>query len=246
MLKLLFSFALLLTTASIQAQSIFDVEIVFFKRINDLNLKGQDRPIPLIEESAEYFIGNGESLLPPDYSILQRSEQKLEGVFRRLKTSSDMRPLLHVGWRQPLYDKAETPWISFKLNDDPQLPGLVDFNGLIRFSRNQGLLVESQIVGYRQGNRVPLQPLDLETIEAEEDTAQDLELPFGNVKEEQEQVNASGENFQVPDELSGFFEMSETLKVKLEQLYYIDHPAMGLLVKVTPHQASLEEQDALN
>ena len=51
---------------------------------------------------------------------------------------------------------------------------------------------------------------------------------------------------QIPDELSGFFEMSETIKVKLDNLYYIDHPTMGLLVKVTPYQAKIEEQEALN
>ncbi|WP_223668893.1 CsiV family protein [Kangiella shandongensis] len=246
MLKLLFSFALLLATVASQAQSIFDVEIVFFKRINDLHLKGQEQPIPLTESSAQYSIGNSESQLPPDYQVLERSEQKLEGVFHRLKTSSDMRPLLHVGWRQPLYDKAETPWISFKLQDDPELPGLVDFNGLIRFSRNQGLLVENQVVGYRQGKLA--QQKAIETIELDTDnkaTQETLNLLTDN-DERQEQNDATDEDFQVPDELSGFFEMSETLKVKLDKLYYIDHPTMGLLIKVTPYQASLEEQDALN
>jgi hypothetical protein len=128
------------------------------------------------------------------------------------------------------------------------------------------LVLESQVVGFKENPESTLEASasNLEastsnngsatdTEEVQESSTSDLNLPF-EVKDDTDKTQAStengqaefDENLQIPDALSGFFEMSETLKVKLGKLYYIDHPTMGLLVKVTPHQASLEEQDALN
>ncbi|AOE49769.1 CsiV family protein [Kangiella sediminilitoris] len=248
MLKTLISFAILFVTTSAQAQSIFDIEIVFFKRINELHLQGQETAIPL-EAEAEYFLGNDIIELPPEYTVLERSQQKMEGVYRRLKLTSDMRPLLHIGWRQPLYDKDETPWLGFKIEDEPGQEGLQEFQGLIRFSRNQGLLIESQVIGYRQDETpAEIQPDSSEEVTSEKNQNEpELDLPF-TTAEEKPTVDSQTfqENLQIPDELQGYFEMSETLKVKLDKLYYIDHPTMGILIKVTPYQASLEEQRAIN
>lgn len=264
-------------TSSVFAQSIFDVEIVFFKRINELHIKGQPEEIPLQVEQNLFTLSEEQSQLPDGYQILTRSEQKLEGVFRRLRTTSTMRPLLHVGWRQTLEDKADSPWLKFRLHDDPEQKGLLDFQGIIRFSRNQGLLVESQVIGYRRPSSA-VASVDT-TTSANRDAQPSIELPFKTTAETQNNrsetegaeaeteqfsdvadnaINTNADkdsfndndsfeatNLQRPDELSGYFEMSETLKVKLGDLYYIDHPTMGMLIKVTPYQASPEEQKAL-
>ncbi|WP_345291342.1 CsiV family protein [Kangiella marina] len=249
MFKYFISLALLLTSTAVSAQTIFDVELVFFKRINDLHLVGQPEPIPLSEEfdseSSPFYLSENSPMLPEGYTLLSRQQQQLEGVYRRLRSSSDMRPLLHIGWRQELQDKADTPWLSFNLTDSPQVKGLEGFEGIIRLSRNQGLVLESQVVGYKEPTQVEV----FDTVDEETEEVSNLDLPF---EKQQDDVESNAEdqefheNLQIPDELSGFFEMSETLKVKLGKLYYIDHPTMGLLVKVTPYQASLEEQDALN
>ena len=138
------------------------------------------------------------------------------------------------------------------LQDEPEQKGLEGFQGVIRLSRNQGLLLESRTIGYKE---IPDSlSTETEAIDSNED-AELLDLPFETDSEqvttENDDVNADKEevivqDLQMPDQLSGFFEMSETIKVKLGKLYYIDHPTMGLLVKVTPYQASLEEQESLN
>lgn len=261
--------SLLLASFSLSAQTIFDVELVFFKRIGDLHLTGQPEPIQLEADEIEYQLSDSEAFLPEGYTLLNRTEQKLEGVYRRLRVSSDMRPLLHIGWRQELQDKADTPWLSFMIKDDPEQQGLEGFEGIIRLSRNQGLVLESQIVGYKEPKRSEFDDTDSEFQEsgatfedvdqqAEAEQSNELDLPFSSsdkATQENAEVNTSEqaasdfnaeENMQIPDELSGFFEMSETIKVKLDNLYYIDHPTMGLLVKVTPYQAKIEEQEALN
>ena len=261
--------SLLLASFSLSAQTIFDVEMVFFKRIDDLHIQGQPEPIPLENEAGEFHLSDLEASLPEGYTLLARNEQKLEGVYRRLRASSDMRPLLHIGWRQELQDKADTPWLNFTLTDEPERQGLEGFEGIIRLSRNQGLVLESQIVGYKEPKRSEFDDTDSEFQEsgatfedvdqqAGAEQSNELDLPFSSsdkAAQENSEVNTSEqvasefnaeENMQIPDELSGFFEMSETIKVKLDNLYYIDHPTMGLLVKVTPYQAKIEEQEALN
>lgn len=268
LLRLFISFALfstlLTSTVNLYAQSIFDVEIVFFKRIGDLHMQGQSKPIALENTENLYHLSNTEEQLPQGYQLLKRSEQKLEGVYNRLRTSPTMRPLLHIGWRQTLEDKDITPWLNFSIQDEPMQEGLIDFQGIVRLSRNQGLLVESQVVGYREPTQPPeiLQSTSQQS-DANHESADFLidsgvdseksDITIDNQNEasfEQQNQNINVDNFdegmQLPDELNGFFEMSETLKVKLDELYYIDHPTMGLLLKVTPHQATLEQQDALD
>jgi len=272
--KYFIGLSLLLASFNLTAQTIFDVEFVFFKRLDQLHMQGQPEPIPLENDEVEFLLSESNALLPEGYRILARNEQQLEGVYNRLRSSPNMRPLLHLGWRQELQDKADTPWLSFNLNDAPDQEGLEGFNGIIRLSRNQGLVLEGQVVGYKE----PTMPLteDLSLNNDPESQESDLELPFSNQGSDQNnnsENNTTGntsneenlgavenegvtnvqsdsndfeDDMQIPDELSGFFEMSETIKVKLGKLYYIDHPTMGLLIKVTPYQASLEEQKALN
>ncbi|NVJ66069.1 MAG: hypothetical protein HWE16_06245 [Gammaproteobacteria bacterium] len=204
--------ALLSTFAAfpIAAQTIFDVEVVFFKR---LDVTGQFNYLAKDENSVseqKYTLNNPVSL-PADYSTLERAERKLEGVFNRLRASANMRPLAHFAWRQPLNDKDDTPWVSFAVSDEPEQKGLLDFIGNIRFSRNQGLLVEALISGFKAAD------------------------PNIIIDESDEQM---------PDQLAGYFILDENRKVKVNKLNYFDHPTMGILVRVTPYQATLEEQEA--
>ncbi len=195
----------------LKAQTIFDVELVFFKR---LDATGQFNYLAKEAHSASrqgYSLKNP-TRLPEDFVPLKRNEQKLEGVYRRLRASANMRPLLHIGWRQPLNDKEQTPWLSFEVSDLPEKKGLQNFIGNIRFSRNQGLLVENIISGFKAAD------------------------PNFVIEETDEQT---------PEPLAGYFELKENRKIKINKLNYFDHPTMGILIKVTPYQATLEEQEAL-
>ncbi|NVK21977.1 MAG: hypothetical protein HWD86_05630 [Kangiellaceae bacterium] len=206
-------FLLAIPTTS-NAQSIFDVELVFFKRVDKQDNEAQVANDNLNIEDSGYSLTS--SNLPENYRLLERSEQKLEGVYNRLRSSASMRPLLHIGWRQELNDKDLTPWLSFTVSDEATQKGLINFNGAIRFSRNQGLLIENKIVGFREAS-----------------------LNTGNGVEENTPED------QIPDELSGYFLLNESRKIKLGDLNYFDHPNMGILIKVSPYQVSLEEQEQL-
>lgn len=203
----LMAFASISLTAN--AQTIFDVELVFFKRLDatgEFNYLSKDAtPV-----NAQNYSLISPVSLPANFIPLKRAERRLEGVYNRLKSSANMRPLLHLAWRQPLNDKEQSPWLSFKATDDPTKEGLQDFVGNIRFSRNKGLLVESLISGFKESVLV---------------------------------VDASE---QEPETLSGYFVLQETRKIKINKLNYFDNPTMGLLIKVTPYQATLAEQDSFD
>ncbi|WP_251360066.1 CsiV family protein [Kangiella sp. TOML190] len=214
--------ALLLLTALpvAKAQTIFNVELVLFKRLDatgQFNYLAKEQLSDYnLELEQEYSLVNP-VLLPDGFSPLKRQEHRMEGVYNRLKSSANMRPLLHLAWRQPLNDKEQTPWLFFSVGDDPEKKGLQEFMGNIRFSRNEGLLVESSVLGFK--------------------AADPNILTEGDMLE--------GNSSQAPEALAGYFMLSENRKIKINKLNYFDHPTMGLLLKVTPYQASLAEQDAL-
>ena len=39
---------------------------------------------------------------------------------------------------------------------------------------------------------------------------------------------------------TAYFELNESRRMRSKELHYLDHPAMGIIVKVTPVEASLE------
>lgn len=217
--KLLAVFTLFLLAPILKAQTIFDVELVFFKR---LDATGQFNYLAKDDNSVsgQNYSLNQPVSLPAGYQSLERSERKLEGVFKRLRSSANMRPLLHLGWRQPLTDKEETPWLSFSAIDDPEKKGLQEFNGNIRFSRNQGLLLETLINGFKAAE-------------------------VSSILDENNDQEVNEVTEQAPDPLAGNFLLEENRKIKINKLNYFDNPTMGILIKVTPYQATMAEQDAL-
>lgn len=227
--------SLVLGAQNSTAQSVFDIEFVFFKRIDQQDNSAQVKETELPEIETKFSFSN----LPEGFTLLTDSQLKLHGVWDRLRTSQNIRPMLHIGWRQPLMDKSETPWLSYSAEDAPEEAGLDVFNGLIRFSRNQGLLVEHKVTGFKPLNLPEefMQPTDddnssYEYDEVEAAVAAPTEQPMVDM--------------QMPEQLHGYFVLSENRKIKLDELHYFDHPNMGILLKVTPHKASLEEQEALD
>ncbi len=226
---------LLFSAQNTSAQSIFDIEFVFFKRIDQQDNSAQVKETELPDIETEFDFNN----LPEGFTQLTGNQLKLYGVWDRLKTSQNIRPLLHIGWRQPLMDKSETPWLTYSAIDEPAQAGLDEFNGLIRFSRNQGLLIENKVTGFKPLNLPEeyMQPNE----EKDSDYQYDEVESFAATPTEQPLVD-----MQMPEQLHGYFLLSENRKIKLDELHYFDHPNMGILLKVTPYEASLEEQEALD
>lgn len=225
--------SLVLSASNSLAQNIFDIEFIFFKRVDLQDNSAQVKESELPEIETQYSFNQ----LPENFNQLTTSQLKLHGVWDRLKTSPNIRPLLHLGWRQPLMDKDKTPWLSYVATDAPEEEGLDEFNAVIRFSRNQGLLVENKVIGFK-----PLNLPDDYVPATDTDSAYESDPieSLNKVISEEPIID-----HQMPDQLHGYFVLAENRKIKLEELHYFDHPNMGILLKVTPHKVSLEEQEAL-
>lgn len=219
-----------LGSAPAYSESLFDVELVFFKRLDvsgEYNYLSKDREPDSSIKTAGSSIVSLDSL-PANYQIIPAANRKLEGTYRKLRSSAKMRPLLHLAWRQPLADKELSAWMSFNISDTPDKKGLQDFTGLIRFSRNQGLLVESFITGFKASD-------------APMDSAPSATISSGDTKDD---TNVDQQN-KAEQPLSGYFVLSENRKVKINKLHYFDNPTMGVLVKITPYRVTLAEQESL-
>lgn len=235
-LKLLSATLLLLMatlgSAPAHSESLFDIELVFFKRLDvtgEHNHLGKDSMPDFSVKTAGSPILSLESL-PENYQIIPAANRKLEGTYRALRSSAKMRPLLHLAWRQPLKDKAQSAWIRFKVSDEPEKQGLQDFTGFIRLSRNQGLLVENFITGFRASE------------------TQISKTPAPTANNGNTRINSNmniNEQNATEQPLYGYFVLSENRKVKINKLHYFDNPTMGVLVKITPYRATLAEQESL-
>ncbi|MBD3654315.1 CsiV family protein [Kangiella sp.] len=226
-------FGLVFSIPNSLAQSIFDIEFVFFKRIDQQDNSAQVKETELPDIETEFDFSN----LPEDFTLLTNDELKLHGVWARLRSSQNIRPLLHIGWRQPLLNKSETPWLAYSASDAPEEAGLDEFNGLIRFSRNQGLLVEHKVTGFK--------PLNLPEEFMQSSDEENSDYQYDRVDTFDDSAQEPVVDMQMPDQLHGYFVLSENRKIKLDELHYFDHPNMGILLKVTAYKASLEEQEAL-
>ncbi|MES9990409.1 MAG: CsiV family protein [Candidatus Thiodiazotropha sp.] len=136
---------------------------------------------------------------PVAFRVLPTEEKALSGAWGQMRRSRDYRPLYHVAWRQPVYDRNRAKQIYFSL-----LPAdggqATDFNppkleGNLKFSIKRYLHLETDIVLHKQaGSR---------------DTR-------GN------------DNFGYRPGFK-HYRLQQSRRMRSGKLHYIDHPVIGVL-----------------
>ena len=163
--------------------------------------------------------------LPGNSLRLQRDE-------RILKLSADYRPVLHVAWQQPGYDKddgravhleqlveSENPedtlppeLAQIQIKEDRYAPPEPVIDGTIRLRTTRFLHVDVDIAYFPEKF--------LQTLRSQKQSA---------VNPEQLLVNRNAD----------YVRLTETRKIKLNELHYFDHPLFGVLLQVS----RLNDQD---
>lgn len=244
-----FSLLLLLLGSSVFAapQQLYKVELIIFAHITPAALNSEQWPanptmptLSRIRNLQAAIVNNAPAspAVPQQsqkqlYQIMSPTQLDLTKVVMRLKKSKDYPPLVHVAWLQPglpvknsprihlyggqAYDvdgkaiNAVTPLLSFGANENgaPATPA-----GAVTPSAPQSVNAW-EVNGYVRISRPYLFQIDADLA---------LTIPRSQLEKI---VPSAADNIK-----TDHFVMKQTFRLKLSELYYIDNPLFGVLVRV--------------
>lgn len=187
--------------------------------------------IESLSSGEEVASENPEFMLHP-YTILPDNNYRMNGIYRVLRLSREYRPLYHVTWQQPGFDGSKAIPVHIQSEDASNLheltipaelvtePMPVDFyepvelvlDGTLRIRSNLYLYIDLDMVLFRE-------PPLLNIMEEGE-----LELAK-NPMEQYRELN--------PVE---YIRLTETRRIKLNELHYFDHPMFGVILQVSRYE----------
>ncbi len=239
------------------AERLYNVELIIFKRnINPANITEQGADIqPEINFSNAISANSTSALAQKGLRKLSQHELTLTNEYNRLKNNAGFTPLVHLGWRQNDRSRAQLPKLIFQAgknfnqefdsygtplfeNEVDQGANLFELDGYIRLYVQHYLFIETDLV-----LRVPSERKILNSVE---------EMPFKlnqsaftdtYAYEDNESFNKDSETYhndaaplkpdhQVEKYLAPY-SFQHKRRMRSGEMHYLDHPLMGLIVKVT-------------
>jgi hypothetical protein len=242
-MKPLLAFLLLLLSSAVLAESgSYRVEVIVFRNldvVSDPVLEDELKSfshypsldqILVAEESFE--IPNKH--LPEDLSVVKQRGSRMDGVWRRLRSSQGYRPLIYKSWVQNRVDFYPPMRVHNERVIDSQL--LPPTNILVADLAAEDPLAAYRSTFYQLDGSVQLKRsrflhlfLDLEY--RDEGSAELAESEF--IDEPQNQLEDGGF-----DQRHGVFKLKENRQIRTGSLQYFDAPHFGALVLVTAISAN--------
>lgn len=189
--------------------------------------------------------GNGSAIaapLPTSFWVLSPQDMQLKSAANRILRQADFRLLFHKAWRQALNDRDTSENIVIlggeRFDEHYELEGTINISveRYLHFSTNLWFSTFTSNVGGEE-NPWPVLPAIPLTGSATA-VASTKEDPFSAASLT---YNPSlGSEFQALTGNQYSVERTVTLKqrrrMRSNELHYIDHPLLGLLVKITPYE----------
>lgn len=225
LIKAIFITILLSFTTSVLAESWYQVEVIVFDRLYP-NLDGeqwQEQEFTSRDNLIELQAASASELVP--YSLLDKSRNRLSGVYRYFKLSSDFRPLYHVSWQQQATERRDSRYVHIQRLDGEQVTPVV---------KTTELIVEQEEPAFIEEFTMPDRIIDGSIrIRSGFYLHADIDLSyFTQLPPENKVLRTSEESF-----ASGFdksvIKLKETRKIKLNEIHYFDHPMYGVILQVS-------------
>ncbi|MDN5871915.1 MAG: peptidoglycan binding protein CsiV [Nitrococcus sp.] len=212
------------------AQSGYAVEVVIFRH---WEAPGEDAefwsraPPPISRSATQRWVTLGPvargSDAPP-FSRLPSSRLQLAGIRERLDESNDYVVLLHVGWRQADLDPASTPAVVLPLNwTPPALSTLTDSAGAPSRGQNPFDYLPSDTRLWGTLRLLQRRYLDFR-----------VDLRFSR----------KGIGAAYMDKKLTVYPMTQSRHMRVDEIHYLDHPVLGVLVEVRQLEALPEQNRA--
>lgn len=186
--------------------------------------------------------------------------RKLNALERRIDAQAGYRVLFHEAWRQYVTGEDQAPWILIEggesYGDHRELEGSININ-VARYLHilTDLWFTEFQIntgQSHRQWPSLPENPLKrLERISAQ-DSAPSAGL--GITRKIRFDDSPEGANNGLDTLLNDFLEapymprriytLEQRRRMRSNELHYLDHPRLGLLIKILPYEVPAEEEES--
>ncbi len=182
-------------------------------------------PIPVPAVVGPLPFAPAESFRMPDFAreaflILPSDAHQFGATNRALNQSAQYRILAHNAWRQPMTRRSEAMAI-----------GIV---GGRQFNEHRELEGSVTLYFNNAGDRVVLNGnLWLGSFGIQDDSIEDWVLPVlpGTLVE----TDAVIEELQTEYFVNRIVQLREVREIREQELHYLDHPALGVLVQITPY-----------
>jgi hypothetical protein len=194
---------------------------------NTVNLIPYNQQQNILEDINEDLPNNRNSQLP--YGILSEDNNRLESIYQILRLSREYRPLYHASWQQPGLDENQAKPIHIQSKDFKNLfeltmPSLMVSDAMpIELYEPIKLIVD----GTLQIRSSLYLHVDLDFVLFRKPAVDDA------VAGEQLETNLITNRINNPAE---YVRLSESRRIKLNELHYYDHPLFGVIVQVSRFQ----------
>lgn len=229
LLKKLLLILCLLISHSALAESWYQVEVIVFDRLSP-NLDGeqwQEQDFNIRDNMVELQAASVTELRP--YSILDKSRNRLNGVYRYFKLSSDFRPLYHVSWQQAATERREARYVHIQRLDGEKAIPVAKVEEL-----STEPIVEQEEPAFIEEFSMPEKIIDGSIrirsgfyLHADVDLSYFTQLPPEN-----KVLRSSEESFTNGLDKTEI-KLKETRKIKLNEIHYFDHPMFGVILQVS-------------
>jgi peptidoglycan-binding protein CsiV len=227
LIKTIFILSFLIFSQLVSAESWYQVEVIVFDRLypnlegeqwQNEELKVRDNMIEL--QLADATINSDQGLVP--FMILNRSRNRLNGVYRNFKLSSEYRPLFHVSWQQAATERRQSRHVHIqRLDSDGTVPLVETTEPLEEPEFLEELIMPDKIIDGSIRIRSGFY------LHADIDLSYFKQLPSEN-----KLIRTSEESFSDLQEKT-VIKLKETRKIKLNEIHYFDHPMYGVILQVS-------------
>lgn len=225
--KILFISLLLFSYSTVAEESWYQVEVIVFDRLSP-NLDGEqwleqefnrrDNMVELQEVSLT-------ELVP--YSVLDKSRNRLDGISRYFKLSSDFRPLYHVSWQQEATERRNSRYVHIqKLDEEAAIANPVSETEVLTTELEEPAFIEDIALP----NRIIDGSIRIRSgfyLHADIDLSYFTQLPLEN------KVLRSSEESFISELDKTEIKLKETRKIKLNEIHYFDHPMFGVVLQIS-------------
>jgi hypothetical protein len=181
---------------------------------------------------------------PTPFLVLDEQEMQLKPVANKVLRQADFRLLFHKAWRQDLNDRETSEHIIIfggeRFDQHYELEGTINISveRYLHFSTDLWFSTFTSNVGGEENPWPVLPPIPLTSTPAQAATDTAAQDPFSSPVSTYK--HSLGNEFQALTGNQYSVERTVSLKqrrrMRSNELHYIDHPLLGLLVKITPFE----------
>jgi hypothetical protein len=194
---------------------------------NTVNLIPYQQQLNILEEKNKDVPNISNSQIP--YGMLSEDNNRLEGIYRVLRLSREYRPLYHVSWQQPgLSDKQAKP-IHIQSENFENLFELTIPTLMVSDSMPIELYEPTKLIvdGTLQIRSSLYLHIDLDFVLFRKPTVDNAEV------HEQLETGLIANRINNP---ADYVRLTESRRIKLNELHYYDHPLFGVIVQVSRYE----------